>query len=87
MDIQFSAYGLALIPAITALVEIAKRSGMPDRIAPLLALVLGLAAGLVYVAPDDWRAAILAGLVMGLSSMGLWSGGKTAVKAVQSDAS
>lgn len=74
---EFSAYDMALIPIIIALVEIIKQvTKLPGRFVPVLNLVLGQAAAFVYVAPGDPKYAVLAGLVMACSAMGLWSGTK-----------
>lgn len=70
MDItlQFAS----LIPIAVALVEVAKRTGLPTRFAPLLAVVLGL-LGTVALGHFD----IINGVVVGLSAAGLYSGVKT----------
>lgn len=88
MDLQaimdaISGYSVLLVPVIVGVVEAAKRVGLPARLAPALALVLGLSAGVVYVAPGDVRQGILAGVVLALSAMGLYSGGKSTVEAIQ----
>lgn len=63
-----------VIPAvITGLVTIATRLKMPRDYAPLMAVVLGVAAGVIYLVPDDPKLGVLAGLVVGLSSVGLYS--------------
>lgn len=64
----------ALVAVITGLVELIKGVGFPKRFSPLLALLFGLAAGYFYVSPD--AQGILQGIVMGLASVGLYSGPK-----------
>lgn len=74
---EFTAYDIALIPLIVALVEIIKQvTSLSGRWVPLLNLVLGQIAAFVYVSPEDPKYAVLAGLVMAFSAMGLWSGTK-----------
>lgn len=74
---EFTAYDIALIPVIIALVEIVKQvTNIPGRLVPLLNVVLGEIASFVYISPDDPKYAVLAGLVMAFSAMGLWSGVK-----------
>jgi hypothetical protein len=69
------AYVAVLIPVINGLIELAKQAGLPNRYAPLLALALGLGAGIGLRNPGDPMAtAILNGLVIGLSAVGLYSG-------------
>lgn len=77
---EFTAYDIALIPIIIALVEIIKQvTNLPGRWVPLLTLALGEIAAFVYVAPGDPKYAILAGFVMAFSAMGLWSGAKNVI--------
>ncbi|MFC4075212.1 hypothetical protein [Salinithrix halophila] len=68
-----------LIAVITGLVELIKRSGLPKRFVPLLALALGIAAGVFYVS-HDLAQGILSGIVLGLSAVGLYSGPKNLVR-------
>lgn len=74
--------GLPASGVIVALVEGAKRLGLPARWAPLLALCLGLVCGisahLAAVAPSvhPWYEAAGGGIVLGLSAAGLYSGTK-----------
>jgi L-lactate permease len=70
----FEAYGYALVPIIIALVQVAKRMGLALRYLPFLAIVLGIAASYFYVFPEHPKRAVLEGIVMGLSAVGLWSG-------------
>lgn len=69
-------YGVALIPLIIGLIELMKRFGLPKKLAPLVALLLGMTAGILYVHPHDLKGGILVGLMMGLSASGLYSGTK-----------
>jgi hypothetical protein len=74
--------GLPASGVIVALVEGAKRLGLPARWAPLLAVCLGLLCGvlaqLAAVAPHVhiWYEAAGGGIVLGLSAAGLYSGAK-----------
>jgi hypothetical protein len=77
---EFQAYDIALVPIIIALIASARTAGLPARWAPLAAIVLGLVSGFVYLAPDDPKKAVLTGIVMGLSSIGAWSGAKNTVQ-------
>lgn len=70
----------ALVGLIMALVEAAKRTGMPTRFAPLLALALGVVAGVFLVSPGDVVQGIVSGIAMGLASVGLYSGAKNVVR-------
>lgn len=78
MDMQ--AYDIVLVPIIIGLVRAAKLMGLPSRWQPALALLLGVIGSWIYVAPDDFKQALLTGVVMGLSAMGLWSGVKNVLE-------
>jgi hypothetical protein len=76
---EFSAYDIALVPIIMIVVEIIKQFGVPARIVPLINIALGQVAAFVFISPDDAKYAVLAGLMMAFSAMGLWSGTKHAI--------
>lgn len=60
---------LLSIPAIIALVEALKHSGMNSKYAPIIAILIGVGYGFAL---GDW----MAGLVLGLAASGLYSGVK-----------
>jgi len=70
----------AIVGLIMALVQLAKETGLPARFAPLLALALGVVAGVFLVSPGDLAQGILSGIGMGLSAVGLHSGVKNVVR-------
>lgn len=77
---ELQVYDVALVPVIMAVVELAKRFGLPRQVAPLVAVIVGLVFGFIYVAPGETGKAIFLGLVMGLSAVGLFSGSKNTVQ-------
>ncbi len=72
--------GVAGVPLIVGLVEVAKGIGLDARWAPAVALGLGLALSLGYrvalgvPAGAEWAQAALGGLALGLAASGLYSG-------------
>ncbi len=78
--------GVLAIPLIIGLVEAAKRVGLDTVWATPVAIVLGLAVSLGYVAAQQlpgsevWLDAVMWGLALGLSASGLYSGAKKAVE-------
>ncbi|MDD7433659.1 MAG: hypothetical protein SOW48_05700 [Peptoniphilaceae bacterium] len=70
-----------ILTAITVgLVEIVKKLMGDSRYVPLVALAVGVALaflGQAYTGAGAWQDSVLYGLVMGLSAMGLYSGGKS----------
>ncbi|MCY9681519.1 hypothetical protein M5W75_18240, partial [Paenibacillus larvae] len=51
-------------------VEMAKGIGLPVRLAPVLSVILGVAAGVVYLAVWDIKTCIMYGIICGLTSCG-----------------
>lgn len=64
---------LLTIPAVIALVEALKHSGMSTKYAPISAIVIGILFGIVL---GSW----VGGLVLGLAASGLYSGARELVK-------
>lgn len=66
--------GVATVPAIVALVNLAKGLGLPARLALLLAVVLGVALNLAGWAWADhsWFSYANSGLLLGLAAAGLY---------------
>lgn len=85
MFIDLDPLSMALIPVVVALVEFLKRLGLPSKLAPLTALALGIAGALFYVAPGEPGRAVLSGLIIALSAMGLYSGPKATAQALKAN--
>lgn len=80
MDISIiNAGNVATIPVVIGLVSALKISFMADRYAPLASIVLGILGAFVFPAATV-PLTILAGLVIGLSASGLYSGTKATVQ-------
>ena len=63
---------LLSVPGVLALVEVAKRLGVPGQYAPLVSVVLSVALSLLVSGVDVTHA--VEGLMLGLSASGLYSG-------------
>lgn len=77
---MFEVYGVAIVGVIIGLVEVLKRTGLPKKFLPLASLVFGVLAGIFYVSPNDFKSGILIGIMLGLSSCGLYSGTKNTIE-------
>ena len=77
---MLAAYDVALIPLIVALVELLKGAGLPKKWLPIVSIILGVAGGIVYICPHDFKGGIIVGLMLGLSASGLYSGSKHLIK-------
>jgi len=75
----------ALVGLIMALVQLAKETGFPAKYSPILALALGIAAGVFIISPGDVIQGIWYGIAMGLSAVGLYSGTKNVKAGVKSE--
>lgn len=79
---NLQAYDVTILPIIVALVAGLTRAGMPRKLAPAASVILGILAGLVYIAPHDPKEAVLIGVALGLASVGLHSGAKNTIESV-----
>lgn len=70
----YEAYEIALVPVVVGLVYVFRVAGVPARFLPLLSVLIGGVLGFVFVSQGDPRRGILAGIVIGLSAIGAWSG-------------
>ena len=71
---------IALAALTVGLVEMIKQLDVNKKLIPLLALLMGI--GLTFLGGEilaiaTWQEKVLQGLILGLSAMGLYSGGKT----------
>lgn len=74
---------IATVPAVLALVTLAKDLGMPSRLAPVLALVLGVVLTLLHtlglgegITTHNVYGLITSGMILGLSASGLYDSSK-----------
>lgn len=77
---SFEVYDIAIIPVITGLIEIAKKLGVPKKFSPLIALALGIVAGVIYIEPSDIAGGIIIGIAVGLSASGLYEYSKDTIE-------
>lgn len=57
-----------------ALTEVTKRVGAPDRILPVVSMIIGVGCAFLVITDADLRTYFLTGIIAGLSASGLWSG-------------
>lgn len=83
--IQLSAGAAALIPVVMVLVSLAKNY-IDSKWSPLVALGLCLLASLFFpaISTGDIVGNIMQGILMALTAMGAYAGGKVTAKAVVS---
>ncbi|MFD2671022.1 hypothetical protein [Marinicrinis sediminis] len=73
---NMEVYDIALIPVIVALVSVCKQLGLPVKWSPVVAIIVGVMFGTLYVSPGNALQGGLTGLTMGLAASGLYSGTK-----------
>ena len=81
MNMEYA--GIALIPLVIGLAEVIKKIGLNSKFIPLVNLILGLIAGIIFLNPGDIKAGIIQGLFIGLSASGLYSGVKNTVEGIK----
>ena len=76
MEITYSL--VALVGVVMGLTQMVKMAGLPDRYAPLVALVFGIVISIMMsnITGEMLNQAIFTGIMAALSAMGLYSGGK-----------
>ena len=74
--------GASAIAVVLGLVEVAKRLGLKEKFCPLLSIFLGLFISLGYHFYNHkiWYEAVIVGLTIGLSAVGLYAGTKDTVR-------
>lgn len=77
---EITIYGMALVPVITAMVQLLKMSGLPKKYLPFSSLIMGILSGFYYLAPGDPPKAVFLGIIVGLSAVGLYSGTKNTME-------
>lgn len=79
---------IASIPAVLALVNLAKALGLPAKLSIVLAILAGVAGALAEYAwsGQGWWAAARGGLILGLSAAGLYDVAKTVAPTVAVEA-
>lgn len=78
MNIQI--YDVAVVAVIIGLVEVAKKAGLNTKYCPILALILGLVAGILFLSNGDIKRGVIIGIACGLSASGLYDNVKAISK-------
>lgn len=73
---------LVLVPILIGILEAIKRSGFNSKLIPVLSILLGVLLGIVFTG-FDVKEGIMAGLYIGLSAVGLYSGYKSVVQGIK----
>ena len=65
---------LLTVPAIVALTNLAKRTGLPSKLAPLVSVLVGVAVacGDAYSTGSGYLDAVARGIILGLTASGLY---------------
>lgn len=81
MDVTLlTGVDLALVPVVIGVVAAIRQTGfVADRFAPLASIAVGMVASLLFPA-STIGLTVLAGIVIGLSASGLYSGTKTTMQ-------
>ena len=76
---QTTLFGIVVVPAVVGLTQVAKGVGVPSQFAPLVAIALGVLAGIAQLEATSlpWIGSVVAGVGLGLSAVGLYASGVT----------
>ena len=84
---MFEFTDIAFITGIVvAISELLKLTKINPKFLPIINLALGLIFGFVYVAPEDPKTAVMAGLIIGLTASGVYSGSKNVMEGIKQKA-
>jgi len=72
-----------LVALVIGLVQVAKKIGLPDKFAPLLSIGFGVVFSFIAQIGATNPSNLLFGIIIGLSSVGLWSGTKNTVEGLK----
>lgn len=75
--------GIAIIPLLIGILEVIKKLGINKKYIPVISLLLGIGIGILLFADGDLKAGIVQGIYIGLSAVGLYSGGKNTIEAIK----
>jgi len=71
------------VPVMIGLAKVAQLVFLPKKWTPIWNIVIGLAIAILYVYPQNLKIAIFVGIMLGLSSSGLYSGVKNTAQAMR----
>ncbi|GEN33873.1 MULTISPECIES: hypothetical protein [Paenibacillaceae] len=81
MNIDIGIYDTTLIPAMIFILWIVGQAGVQKRFLPLVALVLGIVLGLIFIGTTPEGA--VAGVLLAATAIGFHSGSKNVLQALQ----
>ena len=70
---------LALIPILIGINEVVKRIGIANRFIPIVSVLLGIGVSFITPGVTTSFIAIIGGIVIGLSAVGLYSGTRSTI--------
>lgn len=76
-------YDIAIAPLILGIVELMKKLGLPGKFSGLVATILGIVIGILYLYPENVLQGILVGMSVGLTASGLYSTTKNTVEGIK----
>ncbi len=81
---MFDSIGIIVLSAvILGLTQAAKLAGLKVKYAPAVAIGLGLVFGLLSLIVTPYYEVVIAGLIAGLTAVGLYSGPKKVVQVIK----
>jgi hypothetical protein len=78
-------FGVPAVATITAIVKVARETGLPSKYAPAVSLGIGVAigVGIALQTGDLWVTGLPIGVILGASSCGIYDLGKKSTENTQ----
>lgn len=70
------------VPVLVGLAKAAQMIILPKKWTPVWNIVIGIAISIIYVYPQDFKTAIVVGIMLGLTASGLYSGVRSTAQAI-----
>lgn len=74
--IDLKVYDISIMPLVMFLTKVVLYTGIPKKLGPLISVIFGIAAGILYFSPDNILKGVLIGVFIASSAVGFYSGSK-----------
>jgi hypothetical protein len=77
--------GIAIPVILVGIMELIKLFGLPKRFIPYANAILSIALSVIYLYPNNFKQGFFVGILIALTSMGLYNSSKSVIKHVQEE--
>ena len=83
MDINFEYLGIAIPAVVVGVLQLAKVAGLPKRLVPYVNIVLSVVGSVVFLYPGEIKKGVFVGILIALTSTGVYQITKNTANAVR----